>query len=399
MLSTREKNRILVILALTQIISWGSIYYAFSILAPEIVRESGWRSEVVFGAFSWCLLVAGLASPPAGILLDRYGGRHVMGMGSLVSGAGLILLAHAHSMAVYFAAWTILGVAMAMVLYEAAFATINREFVVNSRKAVSILTLFGGFASTVFWPLTLYLNTQLGWRDTYLIYGVAQLVLCLPAHLLLTTRQPGSAQPDHAQAVVADSYSLKQALAHPAFWKLAFAFAFNAFVFSALSVHLIPLMHQIGHPMATIVFFAAMIGPMQVAGRIGEMAVAHRSRPQTVGKLTFALLPMALLVLLLLGNRQWALALFCSLYGLSNGILTIVRATIPRELFGQKNYGAISGALAGPSLLAKAAGPVVIAALIEAEMPIHVVLGALLVVALLSLASYHAALRVQHKAM
>jgi MFS family permease len=396
MLSLRQQRTFIGILAVTQVISWGAIYYAFSILAPEIQRELGWRAETVFGAFSWSLLVAGLVSTPIGILLDRFGGRYVMGTGSTIAGMGLLLLGVTQSVLVYFVAWTILGIAMALVLYEAAFAAINREFIAHTRKAISILTLFGGFASTVFWPITLFLNAHLGWRDTYLIYGIMQLAVCLPAHLMLHTRRPDWHRHANLHTDHAKNYTLKEAIKHPAFWKLAFAFATNAFIFSALSVHLIPLMHRMGHAMASAVFFAVLIGPMQVLGRIGEMAFAHRTHPQTVGKITFAILPAALLVLWALGEHQWAIALFCALYGLSNGILTIVRGTIPRELFGAKNYGAISGALSGPALIAKAAGPLGVAALIGMDVSPNWLLGSFLAVAVLSFGCYLAAVGSRH---
>jgi MFS family permease len=155
MSNPRAPWQIIAILAVTQVVAWGSLYYAIAILAPEIGREMGWRAEIVFGAFSWCLLVAGAASTPAGILIDRHGGRSVMAAGSLLCGAGFLLLGSAHTIAVYFLAWTVLGLAMSAILYEGAFATINREFTGNARKGISMLTLFGGFASTVFWPLTL----------------------------------------------------------------------------------------------------------------------------------------------------------------------------------------------------------------------------------------------------
>lgn len=390
----RQQWKIIGILAFTQVASWGSLYYAIAILAPDIQRELGWRAEIVFGAFSWCLLVAGLASAPAGILLDRYGGRSVMGIGSLASGAGLIALSSAHSMLHYFAAWTVLGIAMAMVLYEAAFATIIREFSAGARKGVATLTLFGGFASTVFWPLTLKLNSLVGWRETYLIYGVLQLALCAPLHAMLSARKKSPLLAVTATHGVTH-FTLKQAVRDPTFWKLALAFAANSFVFSALSVHLIPLLHQLGHPIATAVVFAALIGPMQVVGRIGEMAFAHRSRPQAVGKITFASLPAALLALLLLGQHQSAIAAFCVLYGLSNGILTIVRGTIPQALFGSENYGAISGAMAGPSMLSKAAAPLAIAALVEFSSTPYPILGGLLLVSLVSLGFYLAAIRIR----
>ncbi|MGB7480120.1 MAG: MFS transporter, partial [Burkholderiaceae bacterium] len=182
----RQRAKILAILGVTQLVSWGSLYYAFAILAPEIRRETGWSAQLVFGAFSWCILVAGLVATPVGVLLDRRGGRSVMGAGSLLCGAGFVLLAAAHTPALYYLAWSVLGVAMALVLYEAAFATINREFARGARSGISALTLVGGLASTVFWPLTLQLNTLLGWRHTYLLYGLLQLALCAPLHALLS---------------------------------------------------------------------------------------------------------------------------------------------------------------------------------------------------------------------
>jgi MFS family permease len=383
--------KIISILSVTQVMSWGSLYYAFAILAPDMQRELGWRAEVVFGAFSWSLLVAGLASTPAGILLDRYGGRSVMGAGSLASGAGFIALATAHSVVHYFAAWTLLGLAMAMVLYEAAFATINREFLQNARRGISTVTLFGGLASTVFWPLTLKLNGMVGWRETFIIYGVAHLALCAPLHALLVPRKQRMVRSDLTHAL--KNYTLKEAVRHPVFWKLAFAFSANSFIFAALSVHLIPLLQQFGHPIVTVVFLATLIGPMQVAGRIGEMTFARHALPQTVGKVTFSLLPAALLALLFLGEHLWAVALFCILYGLSNGILTIVRGTVPQALFGRENYGAISGALAGPSLLSKAAGPLVAAAVIQLSPSAYPLLGLLLLMSAVSLGFYLAAVK------
>jgi len=164
-------------------------------------------------------------------------------------------------------------------------------------------------------------------------------------------------------------------------------------VFSALSVHLIPILQHFGHPLATVVIMAAMIGPMQVLGRVGEMAFASRTRPQTVGKLCFAMLPGALLALLFFGSHQAAVALFCILYGLSNGILTIVRGTVPQALFGERNYGAISGALSGPSLLMKAAGPLAIAAVIQFNASPVLLFGLLFACAMASLLFYMMAVR------
>jgi MFS family permease len=406
-----QRWKTLAILACTQIMSWGALYYAIAILAPEIQREMGWRSEAVVGAFSWSLLVSGLAATPIGALLDRHGGRGVMGAGSLLGAIGFAVLSQVHSLPAYYAAWTVLGLAMAMTMYEAAFATINRQFGMDSRKAISTLTLFGGFASTVSWPLTQYLDAHAGWRDTCLIYAVAQLLLSLPLHLLLPASKHlpplhSAPAPDAASAHASAhapaagpanhagprDHTLQEAVRHPAFWKLAFAFSANSFIFSALSVHLIPLLQQYGHGAALAVWMAALVGPMQVAGRIGEMTIGRNAPPRTVGKITFGVLPAALLALLLFGAHAWAAALFCMMYGMSNGILTIVRGTIPQTMFGRRHYGAISGALAGPALISRAAGPLAVAGLVQHSAPASLLL-VLLAVAIASLAFYLLAIR------
>jgi MFS family permease len=385
-MNSKDPWKIVWLLAFTQVVSWGSLYYAFAIVASDIQRETGWRNEIVFGAFSWSLLIAGLASTPAGILIDRFGGRIVMAAGSVLAGCGMIGIGSAHSIALYFLSWSAVGIGMAMVLYEAAFATINREFHLAPRKGISVLTLFGGLASTVFWPLTLMLTGMVGWRDTFLIYGAVHLALCAPVHVLL--RSGGRRKPLPVEAQGARNYTLHEAVRDPAFWKLAIAFSANMFIFSALSVHLIPLLQRFGHSAATAVLVSALIGPMQVAGRIGELAFARRIRPQAVGKLTFALLPAGLLALLFLGEHSYAVAAFCILYGVSNGVLTIVRGTVPQTLFGRENYGAISGALAGPSLIAKAAGPLVAAAIVAADPSPPWLLGILFAVSLVSLGCF-----------
>lgn len=382
--------RTVCILAPAQIISWGSLYYAFSILGPGIRNELGWSTGLVYGAYSWSLLVAGLVATPAGILLDRHGGQRIMGAGSVLCGIGLLALSASRSPFAYLCAWTVLGLAMGMTLYEAAFATINRRFAGGGRQAISNLTLFAGFASTIFWPLTQALDASLGWRATFFWYGVLHLLVCLPLHLLLGREGERRAPVKQAGP---PSHTLGEALRHPAFWKLTAAFAANTLVFSALSVHLIPLLQDLGHSARIAVLMAMLIGPMQVAGRVLERTAGRALAPQVVGKFCFSALPVALASILSFGAEAWAVAGFCILYGLSNGVLTIVRGTLPQALFGSDNYGAISGAMAGPSLVAKAAGPVIGALLLGRHGAPEVVLGLMLAVALASVCCYFAAVR------
>ncbi len=387
----RLPHTVIAILAITQVASWGSIYYAFAILSGDIQRDLGLPAAAVLGGYSWSLLVAGVLATPIGSMLDKSGGRLIMGAGSLCAASGLALLGLAQSAWMYWLAWSVMGVAMSLVLYEAAFATLNRESPLGARRGISILTLFGGFASTLFWPLTLKLNALVGWRDTYLIYAAMQLLLCAPLHALLPAPRASVVKQSDAKP----SYTLAEAIRHPIFWRLAAAFAANSFVFSALTVHLIPLMHRMGHSLNIAVLFAAFIGPMQVAGRIGEMVFAKWARPQEVGRLIFTTIPFALAMLLLAGEQQWAAAGFCLLYGLSNGIMTIVRGTLPAALFGTDNYGAISGALAGPALFFKAAGPLCIAWIIGTNDNPSAMLAILMLMSLAALAFYLAAIGVR----
>ena len=383
-------RRTIGILSFTQIASWGALYYAFAVLALDIQRDLRLTAETAFAAFSWSLLVAGVIATPIGALVDRHGGRYVMAAGSLVSAIGLAWLAHCATTAGYFAAWTVIGLAMSLTLYEAAFATINRKVPVGAPRAISTLTLFAGFASTIFWPLTLAIDARLGWRDTLLLYALLQLAACLPLHLWLGRDAP---HPPTLPNAPRDSHTLGEAVHHPAFWKLALAFSANVFIFSALAVHLIALLRTLGHAAGTAVLLAALVGPMQVAGRIGERTLAKDAAPQLVGRFVFCTLPFGLLVLALLGTEGWAVALFCVLYGMSNGVLTIIKGTLPRAMFGPRHYGAIMGALALPSLLAKAAGPLVAAAILAGASGVRMLLLVLFGCALASLLLYLSAIR------
>ena len=349
-----------VVLAVTQVLSWGMLYYAFGVLANRIQGDLGLSASQVFGAFSWSVLVAGLAAPLVGAGIDRHGGRWIMVAGSIVAAMGLWRLAVASSFQGYLLGWTLVGVAMSLTLYEAAFATLNRSLASDAGKAISTVTLLGGLASTAFWPLTEALAVRIGWRDTLMLYALVQLLACAPAHFLLDGAQRHEASSSHHRGV-----TLQYVLRHSQFWLLAAAFAINAFVFAALSVHLIRVVRALGHSMELALMLAALVGPMQVAGRLIERTRASRTPPAVVGIYTFAALPVALFAIAAYGNEACGVAAFCLLYGLSNGVLTILRGTLPAAMFGRRHYGAISGALAAPALLAKASGPLLFAVALD----------------------------------
>jgi MFS family permease len=351
-------------LGTAQIISWGSLYYAFSFLIVPLMEASSGAKPVVFAAFSLGLLVSGLLSAPVGGLIDRVGGRGVMTGGSVAAAVLLALLSQVQSVVALYAVWAGLGAVMAATLYDPAFAVITRLFAANYRRAITTLTLFGGFASTVFWPLTQWLIAEFGWRQALLLLALLNLLVCAPLHWLVLPRDGGR---DRARAGgAAASGAFRAALRTPVFYLLTLAFTGNALVFSATQVHLMSMLQAKQLSAASAALVGAMIGPMQVTGRVLELAFAGRLSASTIGILAMAFLPLSLSVLVVAGVQWPLLVAFAVVYGIGNGAMTIVRGAIPAELFGRDAYGAINGAMAAPVTVAKAAGPLVAALLFAA---------------------------------
>ncbi len=342
-------------LSVTQIAAWGPLYYAFSVLMKPMQAELGWGRDLLVGGHAVALLVWGVAAYPTGKLIDRYGGRLVMSAGSVLAACSFALLATVHSVAVYYAAWVIAGVAMALCLYEAAFTVLTLAYKERSRWAITVLSLAGGFASTVFWPVTQSLVDAHGWRVAVMVLAAIQLLVCLPLHAFMLPGAPAA----HARAAVAAKKAGGNAwLRSPAFWLLVVSFTANSFVTAAVAVHVIALMQERGLTASDAVWVGALIGPMQVGGRLMEFLFGKHLSATGVGTVTVLLLPVSFLVLMAAGASVPALLCFVLLYGAGLGLYTIVRATTPAELFGRDNFGALNGALAAPSLFARAAGPI-----------------------------------------
>ncbi len=374
-------------LSVTQIVSWGSLFYAFSVLIAPIEQGTGWARDTIVGAFSLSLLVAGVGALPVGTLIDRIGGRTVMSLGSVLAGTLLTVLARTESVLVFYAVWTGLGVAMAMLLYEPAFAVIYASFGADARKGITALTLTAGFASTVFWPLSQWLVHAAGWREAIAILGLANLGLCAPLHLLFLPSSAAVAA--RASPLSAARAGVLRRLARSrAFWLLALSFSANMLAFSALSVHLIPLLQERGLSPGDAVLLAAAIGPMQVLGRVLEYTIGARFRPAQVGLVALGLLPLALIALAVAGSGWLLLIAFAMLYGASNGVLTIVRAVMPAELFGRESYGAINGALSAPVILSRAVAPIAASLLWSASGGYGLVLGVLVGLGVVGMAGF-----------
>ncbi|MES2208491.1 MAG: MFS transporter [Pseudomonadota bacterium] len=350
----QSKNKWLVpALGLTQIISWGSMFYAYSVLMQPMQIALHTSKTTVVGAYSLALLISGCLSMLAGSIIDRFGGRMLMGVGSLLSGMMLLLLSHVQNITELYLVWAGIGVAMSATLYQPAFAVITQVFGSSYRKSITLLTLFGGLASTVSWPLTQALLVRYGWRETWEVYAIANLVLCLPIHAFLPSLNQTKSKPLHPSH---GSQTLSLALRDPAFYLAASAFTFNALVFSAMSLHLISILQARGLSAAQATTIGAIIGPMQVIGRIIETTLGKNASSRQVGLIALWLLPIALCLLFAPAGWTVIYILFAMAYGMSNGVVTIVRGTLPAEMYGQEAYGAISGAMSTPVMLAIAAG-------------------------------------------
>ncbi len=376
--ATREPWGLVAVFAVTQNISWGTLYYTPTVLAAHVQAETGWSLPFVLGGFSTGILVSGLAAPLAGRWIDARGGRLVMSAGSLVAVLALVLMAWTTHRAGYYAAWCLAGVAMAGTLYEAAFATLNQHFPINYRRALTSLTLAAGFASTMFWPITYALAGTIGWRASLWLFAALHLVVCLPMHAWLIPR-PGEWRERLAAAGAAAPPPSSLPRRRVALL-LATAFALNSLVSTGLLAQITRLLGVAGLTGAQAVGMAALLGPMQVVGRVLEFTFARHLTPTRLATLALAALPIALIVALA-GDGPVAAVVFVMLLGLSNGVMTIVRGVVPAAIFGRERLATVLGLLAAPGLAARAAAPLLVSMLIAGLATLQHVFGVLAVIA------------------
>jgi MFS family permease len=355
--------RAVLVLGATQILAWGAIYYPPVLTVPLIAADHGWSMAFAMSGFSLALLTAGLVSPRIGLLIDRYGGHRVMPLGSLAAAAGLALLCYADHPVAYLVVWTLLGAATAASLYDPAFATLGRIFGAAARRPITALTLAGGFASTVSWPVTHVLLESLGWRGTYLVYAALLACIAAPLHAfaLPRIRADSKRAPD-------DRLQVPAALLAPKGWPfmlVAAAFAAYAFVPSGLAAHLLAIFGRAGIDAATVVAIGALFGPAQVAARIGELLFASRVHPLNVARFAVGMLLAGFAMLAVFGFSIAAAACFALMFGMANGLITIARGAVPLALFGAAGYGHLIGRIGGAFLLMQAIAPLALAFVAE----------------------------------
>jgi MFS family permease len=353
-------------LGVTQILAWGSSYYLPAVLAKPITEGTGWPLPWVVGGLSLGLLAAGLVSPRVGRAIERTGGRPVLALSSLLLAVGLAGLALAQSLSVYLAAWVVIGLGMGAGLYDAAFATLGRLYGQSARGAITNLTLFGGFASTIYWPLSAFLVETVGWRGACLTYAGLQFAVALPVHLALLPRTPALshviAPPERAAASILPRPSSPVRDQLTAFLLLAAALTLGSVIQGVVSVHLLTVLQARGAELAAAVALGALVGPSQVGARLVEKLLGGRFHPIWTMTASTVLVAVGLGLL-------WAgfpiLAVCLVPYGAGVGINSIARGTLPLALFGTAGYAALMGRLAAPMLIAGALAPSAGAFLLE----------------------------------
>lgn len=351
-------------LGTAQTLAWASSYYLPAMLAAPMAHDLGVATSTVFAAFSVALIVSALLGPFAGRAIDRHGGRPVLVGTNLLFAAALVGMALAQGPVGLFAAWVLMGVAMGSGLYEAAFASLVRLYGQGARGAITGITLIAGFASTVGWPLTAWLELEWGWRTACVAWASLHLLLGLPLNWRLPTipqthdvpasAQPTETPPSAATKTAPASVRPGQSASRTSIL-LALVFAITLFISTAMATHLPRLLLAGGVPLAMALVFAGLVGPAQVAGRLLEYSLLRRIHPLMSARLAGLMHTLGALAFLIFGVP--AGALFTLLHGAGNGVLTIAKGTLPLVLFGARNYGARQGLLMVPARFAQALSP------------------------------------------
>lgn len=356
-------RRTVLFLGLAQLISWGISYYLIGGFGEQITADLGWSRDLVYGGFSVALLVMGLTSPMAGRLIDRHGGRKIMIVGSVLNALGCIGVAVSHDVTVYYAAWICLGLAMRLTLYDAAFAALARIGGPDARWPIAQITLLGGLASTMFWPLGHLLAEFFGWRGALLAYAGFAL-LTVPLHLAIPEGRyrDVAAQEDRPRPPVLIVGKRNLAIAGGLY---ALIMTLANFLNAGMSAHMIGILAGLGLAASTSVWIATLRGIGQSSARLCEVLFGRRLDPLMLNLIACLFLPLAFTAGLFSGYLAAAAIAFAFLYGAGNGLLTITRGTLPLVLFDHRTYGAFVGRLIAPSFVLSAASPIVYAFVIN----------------------------------
>lgn len=346
---SRPRYVVVTALGLTQILGYGTTFYLLAVLATPIAAETGWTLSKIAAGLSIGLLIAGVSAPSVGRVMDRFGGRPVLAFSSVCFALGLAAVGLSTHVIVYCAAWCLVGLGMAGGLYDAAFSALGRWYGQEARPLITTVTLWGGFASTLCWPLSAYLVSVGGWRMTCLTFAALHLLVALPIHVwLMPANGNQAAKPAEAEGAV------ELAGRRTLFCLIAVTMMLASIIVTMISVHMIPVLKDYGYSAAAAVAIGALIGPSQVAGRFAEFALGSRLHP--VWSTLLAGMMMAAGVALLAFRLDFA-AVAIVAYAMGAGVSYIVRGTLPLVMFGAEGYATLIGKLVVPSLIAQALAP------------------------------------------
>jgi MFS family permease len=363
--ATSQRLLVASTLGVGMILAWGSSFYLLAVLAAPIAADTGWPLPWIVGAMSIGFLTSGLVSPRVGRAIELSGGRPVLAFGAVFLSLGLFGLSLAPTLPAYILAWIVLGVGMGAGLYDPAMATLGRLYGRDARTAITLLTLFGGLASTVCWPLSAYMVEALGWRGACAAYAGIHLSVTLPLYLFGLPREKrleraqhgaGPAKPGNAADEGGDGRRRVLLIL------VAIALTLFSGITSAIGVHLLAILQAHGLAFATAVAFGTLVGPSQVGARILEMLIGSRFHP--VWTLIVAAILIATGLALLFGGSS-AIAAGLIVYGAGNGLTSIARGTLPLALFGTGGYASLMGRLGRPLLIAFAVTPSVVAVVLD----------------------------------
>ncbi|MBO9452855.1 MFS transporter [Tropicibacter sp. R16_0] len=350
-----KRDTAVLLLALGQTLVWASLYYIFPALLLRWESDLGWSKADLTAAITIAVLVSAAASPLAGRIIDHGKGALMLGLSSLIGGVGLILLSGVTEKWQFFAVWVLIGLATSGCLYEPCFALITRARGAKAKTGIILVTLVAGFASTISYPAVYTLAEALGWRGAVQVFAalvifVVSPILWLGGHLLERDNRTERAAPEPKQ-------HSRQFLKTPAFWYLALGFACLAMAHGAALQHLLPILDERGLSPEMAVLAASFIGPMQVAGRIAIMASERYLSNHGVAMAAFLAMTLSMVMLLVSGTSPGFLSGFVILFGSAYGTVSILRPLLAREILGEANFGAKSGALALPYLAGAAMAP------------------------------------------
>ena len=353
-------HRAIVVAALgtTQTIAWASSYYMPAILGAPIATSLHLSTSVFFGLFSGALLLSAATGPSVGRLIDRHGGRVLLACSNLVIAAGLVILAAAHDIAGLVVAWMVLGVGIGMGLYDPAFAALTWLYGREARSSITGITLIAGFASTIGWPMSALFLHEFGWRAACLIWAGLNILLAAPLNWLTIPRQGTSATQARAAIELPEAEPPRAVLPI-----LAFFFSATWFVQGAMAAHLPGLLQAAGASATTAIAAAALVGPAQVGARLVEFGLLRRFHPISSARIASMLHPIGAAFVGLLGVP--GIIAFALLHGAGNGMITIVKGTLPLALFGPDGYGRRSGLLSAPARMLQAAAPFLFGLLLD----------------------------------